>query len=32
MLNQPTLDKLYALRLQGMAEAFRAQAQQANLG
>ena len=32
MLNQPTLDKLHALRLQGMAEAFRAQAQQANLG
>jgi hypothetical protein len=31
-LNQPTLDKLHALRLQGMAEAFRAQAQQANLG
>jgi DNA replication protein DnaC len=32
MLNQPTLDKLHALRLQGMAEAFRTQAQQANLG
>jgi DNA replication protein DnaC len=31
MLNQPTLDKLHALRLQGMAEAFRAQTQQANL-
>ena len=29
MLNQPTLEKLDALRLQGMAEAFRAQADQA---
>jgi DNA replication protein DnaC len=28
MLNQQTLEKLHALRLQGMAEAFRAQAQQ----
>jgi DNA replication protein DnaC len=32
MLNQPTLEKLEALRLLGMAEAFRAQAQQVNLG
>jgi DNA replication protein DnaC len=32
MLNQPTLDKLHALRLEGMAEAFHAQAQQTNLG
>lgn len=30
MLNQPTLQKLEALRLQGMAEAFRAQSQQAS--
>jgi len=28
MLNQQTLEKLHALRLQGMAEAFRAQSQQ----
>ena len=28
MLNQPTLEKLRALRLHGMAEAFRAQAEQ----
>jgi len=28
MLNQPTLEKLHALRLQGMAEAFRAQSEQ----
>jgi DNA replication protein DnaC len=32
MLNQPTLDKLHVLRLEGMAEAFHAQAQQTNLG
>ena len=32
MLNQPTLDKLQALRLEGMAKAFHAQAQQTNLG
>ena len=28
MLNQQTLEKLHALRLHGMAEAFRAQAEQ----
>ena len=28
MLNQQTLEKLHALRLQGMAEAFRAQSEQ----
>ena len=28
MLNQQTLEKLHALRLEGMAEAFRAQSQQ----
>jgi len=27
MLNQQTIEKLHTLRLQGMAEAFRAQAQ-----
>jgi DNA replication protein DnaC len=32
MLNQPTLDKLQALRLEGMAKAFHTQAQQTNLG
>ena len=31
MLNQPTLEKLHALRLVGMAEAFRAQAEQPDL-
>src|SRR5579864_4240204 len=31
MLNQQTLEKLYALRLQGMAEAFRAQPEQAGI-
>jgi DNA replication protein DnaC len=31
MLNQPTIDKLQALRLGGMAEAFRAQPQQAGI-
>src|SRR5437879_3609468 len=31
MLNQPTLEKLQTLHLQGMAEAFRAQAQQTGL-
>ena len=31
MLNQPTLEKLHALRLHGMAEAFRAQTQQAGI-
>ncbi len=31
MLNQQTLDKLYALHLQGMAEGFRAQAEQAGI-
>jgi DNA replication protein DnaC len=28
MLNQPTLEKLHALRLHGMAEGFRAQSEQ----
>ena len=32
MLNQQTLEKLHALRLQGMAEAFRAQSQQDGIG
>ena len=31
MLNQPTVEKLHALRLVGMAEAFRAQAEQPDL-
>lgn len=31
MLNQQTLEKLHALRLQGMAEAFRAQAEQTGI-
>ena len=31
MLNQPTLERLHALRLVGMAEAFRAQAEQPDL-
>ena len=31
MLNQQTMEKLYALRLHGMAEAFRAQPQQAGI-
>ncbi len=31
MLNQPTIEKLHALRLHGMAEAFRAQPQQAGI-
>ena len=31
MLNQPTLEKLRALRLQGMAEAFRAQSEQTGI-
>ena len=31
MLNQPTIEKLLALRLQGMAEGFRAQPQQAGI-
>src|SRR5579863_4477737 len=31
MLNQQTLEKLYALRLQGMAEAFRAQSEQTGI-
>ena len=31
MLNQPTLEKLHALRLHGMAEAFRAQAEQTGI-
>ena len=31
MLNQPTLEKLHALRLHGMAEAFRAQSEQAGI-
>jgi DNA replication protein DnaC len=31
MLNQQTIEKLHALRLQGMAEAFRAQPQQAGI-
>jgi DNA replication protein DnaC len=31
MLNQPTMEKLQALRLLGMAEAFRAQSEQANI-
>jgi len=32
MLNQQTLEKLHALRLQGMAAAFRAQAEQSGIG
>jgi DNA replication protein DnaC len=32
MLTQPTVEKLYALRLNGMAEAFRAQQQDPNIG
>jgi len=31
MLNQQTLEKLHALRLHGMAEAFRAQPEQAGI-
>jgi len=31
MLNQSTTDKLYAMRLRGMAEGFRAQQEQTNL-
>jgi hypothetical protein len=31
VLNQPTLEKLHALRLHGMAEAFRAQAEQTGI-
>jgi hypothetical protein len=31
MLNQQTIEKLHALRLQGMAEAFRAQAEQTGI-
>ena len=31
MLNQQTLEKLHALRLHGMAEAFRAQAEQTGI-
>jgi len=32
MLTQPTVEKLYALRLNGMAEAFRSQQQEPNIG
>ena len=32
MLTQPTVEKLYALRLNGMADAFRAQQQDPNVG
>ena len=31
MLNQPTLEKLHALRLHGMAEGFRAQSEQSGI-
>jgi len=31
VLNQPTLEKLHALRLHGMAEAFRAQSEQTGI-
>ena len=31
MLNQQTLEKLHGLRLHGMAEAFRAQSEQAGI-
>jgi DNA replication protein DnaC len=31
MLNQPTIEKLHALRLRGMAEAYRAQSEQAEI-
>ena len=31
MLNQQTLEKLHALRLHGMAEAFRAQSEQTRI-
>lgn len=30
MLNQPTLEKLYAMKLHGMADGFRAQMESAN--